>query len=316
MVIAAATAAAATAEVNIKDLPLSTVITKPVTIRPDTTLLKIREILLKNKTKRVIVVDKKRRPVGVITEKDIAKKIYELGTKPIKSVSAKDFKPKRTSSSLLFTLTRNNTVQQCAKMMKKHRISLVIITAIPKKGDTAAATASPTLEGIVTKTSLMKVFLTKTKSTPIKISKIMTKKIITAAPTDPILLIESLLIRYGISRVIVKRGQVPVGVITFRDFVPAKIPQWIAESADPREVQEYKFREGLKERHANQMSYLFPFHATDIMAANPITVDADKDVKFAVTLFIKHDISGLPVVKKSRLVGIITKSDVASVLAG
>ena len=315
VIAAAATATAATAaKVNIKDLPLSTVITKPVTIRPDTTLLKIREILLKNKTKRVIVVDKKRRPVGVITEKDIAKKIYELGTKPIKSVSAKDFKPKRTSSSLLFTLTRDNTVQQCAKMMKKHRISLVIITAIPKKGDTA--TASPTLEGIVTKTSLMKVFLTKTKSTPIKISKIMTKKIITAAPTDPILLIESLLIRYGISRVIVKRGQVPVGVITFRDFVPAKIPQWIAESADPREVQEYKFREGLKERHANQMSYLFPFHATDIMAANPVTVDADKDVKFAVTLFIKHDISGLPVVKKSRLVGIITKSDVASVLAG
>lgn len=98
--------------------------------------------------------------------------------------------------------------------------------------------------------------------------------------------------------------------------MPAKIPQWIAESADPREVQEYKFKKGLEEIHSNQMSYLFPFHATDIMTPNPVTVDMDKDVKSAITLMIKHNISGLPVVKKSKLVGIITKSDIVSALAG
>jgi len=63
------------------------------------------------------------------------------------------------------------------------------------------------------------------------------------------------------------------------------------------------------------MSYLFPFHATDIMATNPITVEADEDVKIAVTKMIKYNISGLPVVKNGRLVGIITKSDVVSTLA-
>ena len=97
--------------------------------------------------------------------------------------------------------------------------------------------------------------------------------------------------------------------------MPAKIPQWIAESADPKEVQEYKFKKGLEETHSNQMSYLFPFHATDIMAYNPITVEMDKDVKAAITLMIKHNISGLPVVKKSKLVGIITKSDIVNSLA-
>ena len=143
----------------------------------------------------------------------------------------------------------------------------------------------------------------------------MKTNVITAAPSDPILFVESLLLKYGISRIIIKRNQKPVGVITFRDFVPAKIPQWIAESADPKEVQEYKFKKGLEEIHSNQMSYLFPFHATDIMSTNPITIEKDKEVKLAITRMIKYNISGLPVVKNSKLVGIITKSDIVNTLA-
>ena len=106
---------------NAKNSKLSELIKKPITVGPNTTLMKARGILLENKIKRVIVVDK-RNPIGIITEKDIAKKIYQLGSKPIKSLKAKDFKPRN-----LFTLTRENSVQECAKMMKKHRISLVII---------------------------------------------------------------------------------------------------------------------------------------------------------------------------------------------
>ncbi|MBC8252002.1 MAG: CBS domain-containing protein [Candidatus Nitrosopelagicus sp.] len=281
---------------NVKNSKLSKLIKKPITVSPNTTLMKIRGILLENKIKRVIVVDK-RKPIGVVTEKDIAKKIYELKSKSIKSVKAKDFKPRE-----LFTLTKENSVQECAKMMKKHRISVVIIL-----------NKDQTLEGIITKTDLMTVFLTKESS--IKVSKVMKRKLITAEPSDPILHVESLLIRYGISRIIIKRNQKPVGIITFRDFVPAKIPQWIAESADPKEIQEYKFKKGLEEIHSNQMSYLFPFHSTDIMTSNPITIKEDEDIKQAILLMIKHNISGLPVIKNSKLVGIITKSDIVSLLA-
>ncbi|MGY5148374.1 MAG: CBS domain-containing protein [Candidatus Nitrosopumilus sp. bin_7KS] len=282
---------------NVRDLQLSEFITKPITVSPSTTLLKTREILLQKKVKRVIITDKKF-PIGVITEKDIAKKIYELGTKPIKSVKAKDFKLKT-----LYTLSKENSIKECAKLMKKHRISLVIILNKDK-----------TLAGIVTETDLTTAVLTK-GSDSILVSKIMKSNVITAAPSDPILFVESLLLKYGISRIVIKRNQKPVGVITFRDFVPAKIPQWIAESADPKEVQEYKFKKGLAETHANQMSYLFPFHATDIMSTNPITVNKDDEVKVAITKMIKYNISGLPVLNNSRLVGIITKSDIVSTLA-
>lgn len=282
---------------NVKNLQLTELIRKPITVRPNTSLIKTREILLERKVKRVVIVDKKK-PIGVITEKDIAKKIYEIGAKPIKSIKAKDFKSKK-----LFTLFRENTVQDCAKMMHKHRISLVIILNKDK-----------TLGGIITETDLATIFLTK-EASQIKVSKIMKKDLITATPSDPIIHVESLLLKYGISRIIIKRNQKPVGIITFRDFVPAKIPQWISESADPREVQEYKYKKGLEEIHSNQLSYLFPFHATDIMTSNPITIDADENVKKAITLMIKYNISGLPVIKRSKLVGIITKSDIVKVLA-
>jgi len=282
---------------NIKDLELTEFVTKPVTVAPSTSLLKTREILLQKKVKRVIVTEKNY-PIGVITEKDIAKKIYDLGTKPIKLVKAKNFKLKT-----LYTLSKENSVKECARLMKKHRISLVIILNKDK-----------TLAGIVTKTNLATAFLTK-RSDSTLVSKVMKTNVITAAPSDPILFVESLLLKYGISRIIIKRNQKPVGVITFRDFVPAKIPQWIAESADPKEVQEYKFKKGLTETHANQMNYLFPFHATDIMSTNPITVNKGDEVEVAITKMLKYNISGLPVLNNSRLVGIITKSDIVRTLA-
>ena len=281
---------------NSKDFKLSEIITEPITVDPSKTILKVREILLEKGIKRVIVIDKKK-PIGVITEKDIAKKIYKMENKSIKKINAKDFKLKK-----IFTLTKKDTVQECAKMMKKHRINSVIIIDKEKN-----------MEGVITKTELIKIYLTK-KIAPVRISKIMNRKVITASPSDPILQIESLLLKYGISRMIIKRNQKPIGIITFRDFVPAKIPQWIAETADPKEVQEYKFKKGLKEMQTNQMSYLFPFHATDIMTSDLITVESDKDVKKAITLMIKHNVGGLPVVKNSKLVGIVTKSDIVNSL--
>jgi acetoin utilization protein AcuB len=48
---------------------------------------------------------------------------------------------------------------------------------------------------------------------------------------------------------------------------------------------------------------------SDLMIKNPIIVDPDSDIEIAAQLIYKHKISGIPVVKKGRLVGIITESD-------
>jgi len=49
---------------------------------------------------------------------------------------------------------------------------------------------------------------------------------------------------------------------------------------------------------------------TDLMIKKPITVEPDNDIEIAAQLIYKHKIGGIPVVKKNKLVGIITESDI------
>jgi acetoin utilization protein AcuB len=48
---------------------------------------------------------------------------------------------------------------------------------------------------------------------------------------------------------------------------------------------------------------------SDLMIHDPITVDPNSDVEIAAQLIYKHKIGGLPVVRKGKLVGIITETD-------
>lgn len=48
---------------------------------------------------------------------------------------------------------------------------------------------------------------------------------------------------------------------------------------------------------------------SDLMIKDPITVDPDSDVELAAQLIYKYKIGGIPVVKRGKLVGIITESD-------
>jgi acetoin utilization protein AcuB len=47
----------------------------------------------------------------------------------------------------------------------------------------------------------------------------------------------------------------------------------------------------------------------DLMIRDPVTVDPNNDIEIAAQLIYKYKISGIPVVKKGKLAGIITESD-------
>ncbi len=282
---------------QLKNTDLNKIIKRTVTISPNASILDAREILLRHNLKRLVVIDSKKCPIGIITEKDIAKTIYSLGDKPIKSIKVSGFMSKK-----LITVKKTDSIYNCAKLMKKNRIGSIIVLG-----------NNGILEGLITKTDLASVFLTHAIS-PIKVSKIMTRNVITAMPGDSLLYVESLLIHNKISRIVIQRNRIPVGIITYRDFVPAKLPYWLSQSADPKEVENYKINSP-NEFQVNQMNHLLHFKAVDIMTSNPITIESDEDVGVAVLLMIRNRISGLPVVKKSKLVGIITKADIVSAIA-
>ncbi|MEX0764350.1 MAG: CBS domain-containing protein [Nitrosopumilaceae archaeon] len=282
---------------QLKNTNLNQIIKKTIVISPEEPLLEARAILLRHRISRLIV-SRNDKPVGIITEKDVVRAIYYLAGKPLEAIRVNDF-----MSRELITITEKDSIYDCAKLMISHKISSVIV--LKKDG---------TLAGIITKTDLTSVFLTQA-SASIAVSKIMTKKVITVKPADSLLYVESVLLNNKISRVVVERKRMPVGIITHRDFIPAKMPLWIKQYADPKEVEEFTLGTHSHEYKSNQLSYLLTFIAADIMTSNPVVIDAKEDVSTAALLMIRHGISGLPVVRNSLLVGIIAKTDIVKAIA-
>ena len=277
---------------KLKNDSINQVIKKTIVVTPKTSLLDARAILLKHRISRLIVSEKDQ-PVGLLTEKDLVKAIYRIDAKPLESTRVSD-----VMSKDLVTVQEGATLYDCAKLMLDNKISSIIVLHKDK-----------TLSGIITKTDLASVFLTQAIE-PLLVSKIMTRNVITVKPADSLLYVESVLVNNKISRVVVERNRQPVGIITHRDFIPAKIPLWLKQFGDPSEVENYRMATNPKEYRSNQLSYLLTFIAADIMTSNPITVDVSDDVSNVSLLMIRHGISGLPVVRGKLLVGIVTKTDI------
>lgn len=276
---------------------LKSIVKRPITVTPNTGILEARDILLKHRIGRLIVeVNKK--AVGIITEKDIARNLSVFAKKPIVKIRLAEIMTKD-----LITIFSDGSINDCAKLMKKYRISSVIVQN--KNGK---------LYGIVTKTDLVSTFLVQSTAS-LKIAKIMNRKVITVSPDDSILEVESVLINNKISRVIVAKNKIPVGVITYRDFVPAKTHNLLREFTDPIEREEIAWNTQLNEFNVNRLSYLLTFRAKDIMTRKPFFVSPGDVVYTAAILMIRNGISGLPVLMGKKLVGIITKSDIVNVLA-
>ena len=282
---------------QLKNTNLNQIIKKTIVVSPEMPLLEARAILLRHRISRLIV-SRNDKPVGIITEKDVVGAIYYLAGKPLEAIRVSEF-----MSRELVSVTEKDSIYDCAKLMISHKISSIIV--LKKDGS---------LAGIVTKTDLVSVFLTQS-ITSISVSKTMTKKVITVKPADSLLYVESVLLNNKISRVVVERKKAPVGIITHRDFIPAKMPLWIKQYADPREVEEFTLGAHPHEYKSNQLSYLLTFIAADIMTPNPVVIDVKEDVSTVALLMIRHGISGLPVVRNSLLVGIITKTDIVKAIA-
>lgn len=283
----------------LEDVPveLTSIIKIPITIPPNTSILEARDIMLRHRIGR-LVIEFGKKPVGIITEKDLAKSVSIFSRKPIGKILVVD-----VMSKDLVTITLNASIYDCARLMKKHGISSVVV--VNKKNK---------LVGIVTKTDLVSTFLVQSTAS-LKISKIMTKKVITVSPDESIFEVESVLFNNKIRRVVVTKNKSPVGIITYRDFIPAKTFDMYKEFTDPSERAEIAQSSQINEFNVNRLSYLLTFSARDIMTKNPFVVSPDAVVYVAAILMIRHGISGIPVITNKKLVGIVTKTDIVNILA-
>ena len=281
------------------DIPveLKSIVKTPLIVTPDASILDARDLLLRYNISRLIVVSNKN-PVGVITEKDIIRSVSVPGGKPLEKISVDDIMSKD-----LVVAKISSSIYECARLMKKHGISSIIVEDDAQK-----------LVGIVTKTDLVSTFLVQSTAS-LNVSKIMTKNVITVSTDDSVFVVQSILVNNQIGRVVVTQNQQPVGIITYRDFIPAKTFDFQKAFTNPNEREELYQTPQLNEFNVNKLSYMLTFSAKDIMTKNPFVVYSDDVVYTAAILMIRHGISGIPVMKNKRLVGIVTKSDIVNVLA-
>jgi CBS domain-containing protein len=92
-----------------------------ITVKEDEDLRGVAEVMSYYKISSVIVVDKEKRPVGVLTETDM--------TRALIKGDASDKKAKEVMCRQIFTVDRDATVRDVARLMRENRIHRVFIVS-------------------------------------------------------------------------------------------------------------------------------------------------------------------------------------------
>ncbi len=264
-----------------------------ITCSPNDTFLKVQQLMVDNEISRVVVIDEKK-PVGIMTQKDIISfLVADKSKRGIEEIKAQEGMAKK-----LITAIGNTPISDIAKTMISKRISSVLIVDNKNR-----------LEGIVTKTDITAWYGSTKRAT--KVKEFMTAKPVTVKPSQSVFLVASLMAQHAISRIIVVSGLENriVGIITEADMTMTSRllrPAKVLEDEKPLAVR------GAIAPPKN----VYLLTAGDIMTSDPVTVSKEANLTEIAQLMTKHKFSGLPVTEGDKLVGIITVSDVIRAVAG
>ena len=180
-------------------------ISKPIiSIDQNKNLLDARNLTNRYNISR-IVITKNKKAIGIITEKDISKFIYDsvISRKRLGQIRINELSLKQ-----LVTVNKNTSLKECAKIMLDNNISSLLITNNQKK---------PT--EIITKTDLIKVF-SNHYANSFTISNLMSSQVQSVHPEESISAVTMLMTKYCIKKVVVVKDSKPIGIVTAKDFLP------------------------------------------------------------------------------------------------
>ncbi len=146
-----------------------------------------------------------------------------------------------------------------------------------------------------------------------KVSDLMTSKVIATRPDTKVDEVARLMVDNGITGVPVVNGQNHVvGIVTETDLIVRN-----AHLHFPTFLQILDARIYIESpRHfEEELRRILGVTAADVMTKKVVTVDADADFSDAATLMVEQGVNPVPVVKGGELVGIISRSDIVRLLA-
>jgi CBS domain-containing protein len=250
-----------------------------------------RNIMLAQGISRVVVIDREGKPVGMVTEKDLTRKLKGNGPKwksrPIDKISIR-----RVMSTDPITARPDDEIHKAIELLIKNNVG-----SIPIVDDDGLA-------GIITKTDLMKVYTKKLKG-KWKVSDLMTSDVITVNENHSIAHVINIMEKNKVGKIVVIRDNEPVGMIT-----PENIS--FAHIEDPEtgvNVEKIYFIRNLEGKSKKNVRLISMMTAGDIMRNHLVKISGDEDAARGADMMVENNISGLPVVDGDSLVGVITKTD-------
>ena len=240
----------------------------PLYVEDSTFLTKARQMIRDNHVRGLPVVNSKSAVLGIVTNQDM---LRVTSTKSNVTISGYVVP--------VPTVTGQMDILDAARLMLKEKIALFPVVESETK---------PKLVGVV---SLLDVFMNIDLGVvPEKpVSEIMTTKVVTTRPDDPITKIWDLMVEKDFTGLpVVKDGKL-IGMITRFDML--KGTARISKESERRSVD------------SKQMP------VEKFMSSPLFSVKPDDSVRKAIELMLKHDVGRISVVDGENLVGIVDRND-------
>lgn len=256
------------------------------TIDKDQNLSDAIKLMGKNKVSRLLVLntnhDHKKELVGIISERDIARKIgsSKLEKKPLARVHVSSVMVKD-----VITVDENKDLVDVAKLMLDNRIGSVPVMDFEDN-----------LVGIVTKADFLSLADGRAfDKVPIK--EVMSKDVISINPSERVVHGRRLMLDSKVGRLPVIDDDKLVGILTSKDLIKFFID---IKKNVPDIYQKNKIKEAL---------------ISDIMSSNPLSANKNESISKADKLMIETGFSGLPIIDDSnKVIGIITQTDILKLI--
>jgi CBS domain-containing protein len=179
-----------------------------------TELYDARNVMVKYNIGRVVITDKYNKALGIITEKDIARFLYQ----EVPNRHLNEIRLEEVMSKNLITVTEEQDISSCAKIMLENNISSLVVVNNEKNEDYSYPI------GIFTKTDLVEAYARHYIGKN-SVAQYMAKRVFSIAPDETIHTVLMLMISNKVSRIVVTKNNKPVGIITGHDLLPISASQ-------------------------------------------------------------------------------------------
>lgn len=261
---------------------------KPITIPRDSKISDAIRKLIDYKISHLITQEDGK-PVGVVSEKDLGLFLYRDSSKagldeiPLEGVMTK----------IIFS-SRETPIKECAKDM------------IEKKIGSLAIGSEERLEGIITKTDIVRYFAKwfKGKDT---VGQIESARNIWVSAEDPLSDVIEIMFQNRVTRVFVKNQKhEPVGIISFRDLLGISLQLGSEEGVTESSALSGKTRVGF----LTDSGFGGATIARDVMTPSIVSVNASDSLAHACKTMLDNGVSGLAVINKDGTRSVISSSDI------